>query len=560
VVTQGRSATTRVAPSWVLGLVALGLATVATSGARAADGAVEGHVVQLDKADIVVDLARAQGAKDGAIVELWRPITLKHPITGAEITDQFLIGRLRLTQVRDTLSFARPQGTLSREPHPGDVVILRLPLTAEQAKRATPPATAASGSVALAPAPPAPSGPVTSGAARDPDADEVMALLDAVKGKGVRPRIVAYETYVRKNPNGRYAAVLWEESQKLRQLVTLEAKNAGIEPVLRTFDAPEEALAGVPITFGVELGAASGAVIHSRNPSEVSYRSVPMQAAGDGYYTAIIPAERVTTPGVEYFIEATTPSGEAVAVVGEAEAPQRLKVVDAPRPTPPPHHASIANVSTDYANWNLGHANDIVWQTEGFVGIRLEDVGIRAARTGFGVYRGRGGSLDDLDNLKLDGRTVGLTYGYLEGEYGITHFTGLIGRAVVGLQKSGVSGGMQLHLRLGNDQSTNLTLGGEVLGTIGLRGITQLELATFPKVPIVLRTEVTNQPAGSAAHGREAGEIGDSNGRGDVGARAIAQVGYRFLPQLTVSVRGSYQGRTINHAGPGVGGGITFLW
>jgi hypothetical protein len=553
----------------VLGVGALLGVGLGGPRARAAERAVEGHVVQLDKADIVIDLARPQGAKDGAIVELWRPIKLKHPITGAELSDQFLLGRLRLTQVRGALSFARPQGVLAREPRPGDVVILRLAAAPDSGKEATSPVLPPAAQVQADPGavgavtPPAPvvtHGPPAASAVTDPEANEVLALLAAVKGKGVRPRVLAYEAHVRKFPNGRYAAVLWEESQKLRQLLLLEAKTAGIKPVLRTFAAPEEGRAGVPITFGIELGEASGAVLHARSPTEVSYTSLPMQAAGDGYYTAPLPAERIKTPSVEYFIEATTPNGEAVAVVGEAQAPQRLKVVEAPRPTPPPLHASIANVSTDYANWNLGHTNDIVWQTEGFVGIRLRDEGIRALRTGFGVYRGRGGSLDDLDNRKLDGRTVGLTYGYLEGEYGITHFTGLIGRAVVGLQKSGVSGGMQLHLRLGNDQATNLTLGGEVLGTIGLRGITQLELATFPNVPIVLRTEVTNQPAGTSAHGREEGEAGDSNGRGDVGARAIAQVGYRFLPALVVSVRGSYQGRTINHAGPGVGGGITFLW
>jgi len=314
------------------------------------------------------------------------------------------------------------------------------------------------------------------------------------------------------------------------------------------------------VTLGIELDTGTGAVIHARNPSEVSYTSTPMQRAGDGYFTVTLPAERVKAPGVEYFIEATTPSGQAIPVVGAPELPFHLSVVDAAQAAPPLHHASVATVWTDYANWNVGHENDVTWQTEGYVGMRFQDEGVRAMRTGFGVYRGRGGSLSDLDDKHLDGRTVGLTYGYLEGEYGISHFTGLIGRGVVGLQKSGVTGGMQLHLRLGNDESTNLTLGGEVLGTVGLRGIVELTLATFPRVPIVLRTEITNQPAGATAHGDDAGSPGASNGKGDVGARAIAQVGYRFLPELTVSVRGSYQGRTINHAGPGVGGAIAYQW
>jgi hypothetical protein len=530
--------------------------------------AIQRHVLELDNGDIIVDVAAGDGAKNGAIVELWRPLRLKHPVTGAEISDQFLIGRLRLTQVRTSLSLARPFGSLARDAEPGDIVVL------PGARRAEPeraPTVVTPPRPALPAAPPAPktetapraagvAGTAPSSVAGDPDAEAIAALLDAVKGKGVKARILGYEDYVRHNPKGRYAAVLWEEAQKLRRLAVLEAKSDADTPALRSFEAPSEALSGRPVTFGIELDTGTGAVLHARNPSEVSYTSTPMQRAGDGYFTVTLPAERVKAPGVEYFIEATTPSGQAFPVVGASGIPFRLSVVDAPQAAPPRHHASVATVWTDYANWNVGHDNDVTWQTEGFVGMRFQDEGVRAMRTGFGVYRGRGGSLSDLDDKHLDGRTVGLTYGYLEGEYGISYFTGLIGRGVVGLQKSGVTGGMQLHLRLGNDQSTNLTLGGEVLGTVGLRGIVELTLATFPKVPVVLRTEITNQPAGATAHGDDAGSPGDSNGKGDVGARAIAQVGYRFLPELTVSVRGSYQGRTINHAGPGVGGAIAYQW
>ena len=180
---------------------------------------------------------------------------------------------------------------------------------------------------------------------------------------------------------------------------------------------------------------------------------------------------------------------------------------------------------------------------------------------------GRGGSLRELDTLKLGGRAVGLTYGYLEGEYGISHFTGIIARVVVGLEDNGVSGGAQALLRLGNDRETNLQIGGEVLGSVGLRGITQLELNSFPKVPVLFRTEVTNQPAGVSRRGEnvrpdQTGAAQDliSHDQGEVGARAIAQVGYRFLPTLVIAVRGSYQGRTINHAGPGFGGAVSYQW
>jgi hypothetical protein len=548
----------------------LALTAIAPS-ARAQTGAldeIEAHVVKLYDADVVVDLSRAEGATEGAVVELWRPLVLKHPITGEELTDLFRIGSLRLTQVQGTLSLARPQGKLSRPPEPGDVVILRRPHRPKPTVAVFPeasspaPATAASApstpGASSTPAAPNANTASSPNAPHDEDVEAVLQILAFVRGKGIRARILAYEGYVKQRPNGRFAAVLWEEAQKLRALVALEVESVGEGPALRSFKPPDVAMAGAPLTLVVEIDRASGAVLHTRTPSEVSYASTPMALVGPRYFSVTLPAESTRAPQIDYFIEAVTAGGETVAVIGEPDSPKKLSVVDPPRPEAPPRHDSIASVASEFASWNLHDQNDFMWQTEGFVGLRFTDVGLRAARTGFGVYRGRGGSLAELDSEGLRGRDVGLTYGYFESEYGISHFTGLIGRVLVGLGNQGVTGGFVGFLRLGNDRSTNLLLGGEVLGTIGVRGITELELATFPNVPILIRTEVTNQPAGSTGTGDAPEDT--SHEKGDIGARAIAQVGYRFLPSLTVAVRGSYQGRTINHAGPGVGAGVTYTW
>jgi hypothetical protein len=40
----------------------------------------------------------------------------------------------------------------------------------------------------------------------------------------------------------------------------------------------------------------------------------------------------------------------------------------------------------------------------------------------------------------------------------------------------------------------------------------------------------------------------------------ISQVGYRLLPYLVVAGRFSYQGRTIDHAGPGGGASVGYTW
>jgi hypothetical protein len=554
-----------------------------TTAALAQEGrvAVEGHVLELSEGDIVVDLAHQRGATDGALVELWRPLQVKHPITGQVIDDRFLIGRLKLVQVREALSLARADGKLARAAQAGDIVILRMPkpAAAPTTKTAAAPASAApalvappvAGAAAPAAQPAAAGAPCDDAgkSACDADVVEVSKLFDGLRGQSPRTRILAYEAYVTRRPKGRYAIVLYEEAQQLRKLVGLLSNGEPLEvtPTRRSFTAPHDALAGTGLEIGVELENAVGAVFHSRNLGEVAYVSMPMRPAGDGYFTVHLPGERVRPSRLEYFIEATTPSGRAVEVVGEAESPLSLPVDPLPAPKPPVRRDAVVSVSTDYADWNNWKGNDKVWQTEGFVGMRLDDTGIRAVRTGFGVFRGVGGSLRELDQLNLGGRAVGLTYGYLEGEYGISHFVGVIARLVVGLEDDGVSGGAQALLRLGNDRETNLQLGGEVLGSVGVRGITQLELNSFEKVPVLFRTEVTNQPAGVSRRGEDvrpaatgSGQEATSHDQGEVGARAIAQVGYRFFPTLVIAVRGSYQGRTINHAGPGFGGAVSYQW
>jgi len=474
------------------------------------------------------------------------------------------------------LSLARPEGKLQEPAQPGDIVVLRrrasalraLPpkstavdTPAESAPQVTAPPAAPSASVASASAEDGGAGREAEPGPTGNDATAVSALFDRLRGASVTRRVLAYEAYVSQHPRGKYAVVLYEEAAHLRRLVALENSSDGRrKSVLRNWSPPSEARSHTPLTIALEVSNAPvAAVIHSRNSGEVAYHTAPMRRVGEGYFSATIEAERLHAPRLEYFVEGVNADGQAMVVLGSAEEPQSVAVADVPLPKRPVRQPATVTVSTDYADWNNFKGNDVVWQTEGSVGMRFQDVGLRAARTGFGVYRGTGGSLAELDQLKLSGRSVGLTYGYLEGEFGLSHFTSIIGRLVIGMEDDGVNGGAQALLRIGNDRETNLTIGGEALGGIGLRGITELQLASFARVPILFRTEVTNQPAGAASGGLK-GSVGVASGQGEVGARAIAQVGYRFLPDLVISARGSYQGRTINHAGPGFGGAVTYQW
>ncbi|MEO7328652.1 MAG: hypothetical protein ABI193_08755 [Minicystis sp.] len=505
----------------------------------------------IDADDLVLDLGTADGLADGAVVEIWRPITLKHPVTGKTLSDRFRIGELSIVQARRSLSLAHPSGDLSRKAERGDVILLARssPPPSPTTTTTTPPPTD--------PASPAPTGPRLQA---EVEALEIAAMIESLKGADLGTRIRRYEEVARAHPQGLYTRTLLEEASALRQLFkqgTQPDRGAPAALGVESFSGPVDALAGAPLRIGVEIrGAVAGAVLHARSKGAPSYQSYPMSADGKGYWGATLPADRVSAPLVEYFIEAVSPSGAGTPIAGHADSPHVVDVHPVPKPAARSAILMSASLASDYADYNRLRGNDRAWQTEGTFGMRFGDTGIRALRTGFGVFRGIGGSVSELDEQGLAGRKVGLTYGYLETEVGAHKSFSILGRLAVGLLDDGISGGGQLLFRIGNDRGTNLLLGGEVLGGVGLRSIVELNLKVFPRFPILIRNEVSNQPAGTS--GATIG--GTATGVSQVGARGIAQLGWKIVPDLTIAVRGSFQGRTITHAGPGLGGEVSYEW
>lgn len=560
----------------VLGSLAPKLAAAQSATAPRAVGAPlappEATVLAIDSGDLVVDLGTNKGARDGQIVELWRPLRVRHPVTGQTLVDRFKLGTIRLSQVQATLSLAKIEGQLLRSPATGDHVLLLEsdrpnPYVADKTAKTTPPPVVApaAGPSSSSPSPsplPSPTQPAAGAAAAkvvvpaDPDAQALADLFSALEGSDPTTRANAYASFVKARPGSRFAKVLKEEiaalrSHNARPAADSSAPRSVAESTPPSFDTSFNPMGrlrpGQPQRIAFELDPQfAGAVVHVRRKGEAQYRSLPMESLGARYWAATLPGDAISEPGTEYFVEGVSAKGGgSVAVIGTADQPKDAVVEPHPVTGKRPGTLATIAMASEYASFNTKAANDYVFQTEGNFGWRLKDVGIRAVRSGFGVLRGKGGSLEDLDKLGLPAKDVGLTYGYVETEIGLSKNYGLIGRPILGLREGGVAGGAQAFLRVGNDLTTNLMVGGEILGTVGYRGIVQLDWRTIQRVPIMLRSEVTNQPAGTG---------------GDVGARAIAQVGYEFVRDLTVSARLSYQGRTINHAGPGAGLGVSYQW
>lgn len=552
--------------SAIAALFAVLLAVGPALGASAGPADVEGYVLSIEGQDVFLDVGSMKGASVGETVELWRPIELVNPVTKQRIKDRYRIGTLKLVQVRDRMAVAVVDST-KREPAPGDSIVLR-----RKAADSAPAAPAAGTK------PSREGGAAPAAAGLDAEAKKVAELFDGLREAPLIDRIRAYIAYVKKNPQSPFARVLREDAVHFHRLLREEedaARESKPEPAGSVaalpstpaspsidFDPPAQAIAGRDLELAFHLSARKGAVLHVRRRGEIGFRPIAMAPAGGGYFRATIPAATMRPPTVEYFVEAVDAEGRAEPVAGTVEQPFAVAVETRPDATPPTlQERTTASILTDLADFNRlsNERMDRTWQTEGTLGMRFRDIGIRALRTGAGVYRGVSGSLDELDDPTISDprlRYVGLTYGYLEGEFGIVHTASLTFRAVAGLTDDGMASGGLVAVRVGNDLETNLLFGGEILGGVGVRSIAQLEIGPLSRFPVLLRSEVTNQPAGVSNPDYQ----GPIEFQGSLGLRGIAQAGYQLLPGFVLSLRLSYQGRTIFHAGPGLGGAVSYTW
>jgi hypothetical protein len=150
------------------------------------------HVLAVDGEMVVLDVSEATGAKVGNVVELWRPLRLRHPVSGELIEDTVLIGKMRLSQVRAKLSLAKPIGELVEPLVAGDVVIL-----------GDDEGAAAYRHDELQQPEPSP-----AVSARSMDAAAVDAMMITLRGASLRKRVATYDAFLRKYPDSAYAATL----------------------------------------------------------------------------------------------------------------------------------------------------------------------------------------------------------------------------------------------------------------------------------------------------------------------------------------------------------------
>lgn len=505
-----------------------------------ADEIATATVTAIAAREIYINLGAGRGVTSGAPLRLKRPVVLRHPVTRAQVSDWVPIGSARVSAVGKQLSMAVLDAELLALVRVGD----RAEVYVERAE--------------VLPQEPGPAAdPGDRGPELDPDTRAVLTLWRKLTGQGLDPRIAAWERFLAERPDSPHAAAIREDIDQLRGLrESMRSPEDAIDsPVLGGLghSAPTRADAGrdIPLAFLItSRSGLSSAWLHYRQKGQASYRRLLLRREGDSYLRGAVPAEAVAAPGLEYFVEVATTSGQIGTALGQPDRPvavsvERESIASAFAAEPRKSQVMLRSTYLDFATFDdrSGSRVDRFVLLEAEIAYRVGGW-VHAIKSGFGSAQGEGGFANRVyDGTDLPPR-VGFHYGFAEAEIAPPWARfGLIGRGVAGVGQDGFGLGIEGRIRIGDPDRTHLSAGASTIAELGFLSDLRLQVGTFERAPLGFTVAVTDQP-----------------NQGDLGMMFAADLGWRVLDWFAPTVRLSYQARTVVHSGVGAGLGLVFGW
>jgi hypothetical protein len=383
---------------------------------------------------------------------------------------------------------------------------------------------------------------------------EVLAVLAAQTGQPLEARIAAWERYLSTHPSSPYAAAIRADLETLQALRdelgrATDARTAeAIEPALHEVPGPTDAGAAFPVVFLLPRPErVASAYLHVRTTGRRSYRRMLLAREHEIYLRGVVPPEDVRAPGVEYFVEVSTPGGDAGLAVGSPEAPVRVEV------KPPPltdrfggAGRTTVRIAVEYLDFALldrrdGDRRDRMAIGTLDVAYELGTI-VQRVGVGAGAIAGVGGFRDEVWSDAIPLPEAGYHYGRAEVELGRRTLAGTVA-GIAGVGKSGFGLGVEGRLRIGARDGTNLQLLAQRLPELGYW--TDVRFGARPARALLLGISIgaTDQP-----------------GRGETAAKLATELEWIGLRWLTLRVRGSWQGRSVVHGGLGGGAAAEVAW
>ncbi len=509
--------------------------------AAADDEIVRGQVLKVEASEIYVNLGKSKDVTAGAPIRIKRTIRLVHPVTRAPVVDWVPIGSAVITQAGEQLSRA-VVGKLIDDIKVGDVaeVLIDRPDTK------------------TAPRPPPtrePQGPVI-----DPATAAVLTAFAAQTGQSIDARIATWENFLSKHPRSPYAAAIRKDVDLLTTLREQMRPRtaAGADEVVATVEhnGPASARAGEPIPMVFVLDhpeRVAAAYLHYRETDAHTYRRVLLTREHDIYLRGAIPAEATKPPGVDYFVEVSSPAGAAGLAIGTPTQPLHVDVI-APSPITdrfgPAVGRSSVKLAGEYLDFGLldpraGDRTDhVAHATVDFV-YRIDRL-VQSIGVGYGVLSGRGGfanrEYSDADPIP----TSAFQFGYADLELALNKEVVPVsagGKLIAGVGREGFGMGAEGRLRIGSRDAANLMFVASTLQQVGFLADIRFGARPVSDLGFVVSVGATDQP-----------------NNGDIGVTLGTELEYFASTHFSLLLRGSWQGRTTEHSGVGGGAGVGFSW
>ncbi len=511
--------------------------------AVADDEIVRGSVVKVEATEIYVNLGKDRAVIDGAPIRIKRPVKLSHPITRQPIEDWIPIGSAIVTQAGGQLSRA-VVGPLIDDIKLGDVAEVFI----DRPDKATPTPTPT-------PLPQVPNAPPV-----DPATAVVLTAFAQQTGQGIDARIATWEGFLSKHPGSPHVVAIRRDVEVLvalrDQMRPRSGPDASSVAVMLGHTAPTRARVGaaVPLVFVLDQpDSVAAAYLHYRVATDRTYRRVLLTREHDIYLRGAIPVASIAAPGVDYFLEVSTPTGGSGLALGTPSTPVHVDIKPPPSISDrfgPAAGRSAVRITGEYLDFATfeprnGTRTDSVVNANVDFTYRIDRL-IQSIGVGYGVLVGRGGFADREFSSMDPVPKSAFQFGYADLEFalnekGVRLSAG--GKLIAGVGRDGFGLGVEGRFRIGNRDGANLQFIANAIEQIGF--VTDIKFGVRPASDLGFAVSVgaTDQP-----------------NNGDVAVKLGTEVEYFASPNISLLLRASWQGRTTQHGGIGGGAGVGFTW
>ena len=264
---------------------------------------------------------------------------------------------------------------------------------------------------------------------------------------------------------------------------------------------PGSVSAGSTLDLVVEAPPATPKlVVHYRNAGMAAFAALDLVRKDDAHWIAVVPADQVTAPGIEYYLEGggepifaspQWPHTIAVHATGQTERRLRdLKRID--------NHRSRIHTSGEWVDYGTRTVSgtklvDRYYRLDADFSYRLLAYPLEEMRVGFTRLLG------DTESTMCTGSPCTAQAGYRVGGWfelglGVIEGVRFDGRVLVMATQTGFKVGGRFEARLGVLDASHVALGVESMADVGTNGYFRLGWGTVPGLPMAATVEITNMP------------------------------------------------------------------